>query len=363
MNYGVTDYGFVVKPFNAILDGLKQRAKLYLGEIDLSEDSEFLAFLKTIAYDIDMLWQLLEDAYYAGYIEFATGQNLDRLVAILGIRRKQATKATGIVTFSRSTPATSNIVIPIGTKVATADGSVIFQTIEEVILQQGQTSVDAAIEAVEPGSHGNVAENTITKLLDPISGIESVNNASPTSGGSDAESDEELRYRAITYAPSAKATVYSIKAALLQVEGVTDVNVEEDFAECKVTVTIAGGNDADITNTIEDVRPAGIQVIWQRPSIKTITVTVSVTKIASYDAATVQANVQAAIDNYINSLPIGEDVVYSDLAKAILAAEGVDDINSLEATDGVTTINAFGQALTIEANEKAQAGAHEITVT
>jgi uncharacterized phage protein gp47/JayE len=363
MSYGVTDSGFITKPFSAILEELKQRAKLYLGEIDLSEDSDFLAFLKTIAYDIDSLWQLLEDAYYAGYIDFATGQNLDRLVAILGIRRKQAAKATGTVTFSRSTPATSDIVIPAGTRVATADESVVFQTTEEVVLQQGQTSVDAAIEAVEPGSQGNVAANTITKLVDPISGIESVNNTSPTSGGSDAETDEELRYRAITYAPSAKATVYSIKAALLQIEGVTDVNVEEDFGECKVIITIAGGSDEVITNTIEDVRPAGIQVTWQRPTLITITVTVSVTKIASYDATTVKANVQAAIDNYINSLPIGEDVVYSDLAKAILAAEGVDDINSLEATDGVTTINAFGQSLTIEANEKAQAGTHNITVT
>ncbi len=362
--YGVTTLGFIPKPFSVILEELKQLAKQEFGEdIDLSENSRLLRFLEIVAKREDELWQLAEDAYYAGFIDFATGQNLDRLVAILGIRRKQATKATGTVTFSRSTPATSDIVIPVGTRVSTADGSVVFQTVDEAILQQGQTSVDAAIEAVEPGSHGNVAANTITKLLDPISGIESVNNAFPTSGGSDAESDEELRYRAITYAPSAKATVYSIKSALLQIDGVTDVNISEDFGECKVIITVAGGDDDEITNTIEDVRAAGIQVTWQRPSIKTVTVTVSVTKIASYDAATVQANVQTAIDNYINSLQIGEDVVYSDLAKAILAAEGVDDIVSLEATDGVTTINAFGQALTIDANEKAQAGTHTITVT
>lgn len=362
MSYGVTSAGFILKDFNSILEDYKQRAKRVFGDdVDLSETSPVLKILQIASYREAVLWQLLEDVYYSAFIDFATGQNLDRLVAILGIRRKRATKATGTVTFSRSAPATSDIIIPAGTRVA-ADESVVFQTTEEVVLQQGQTSVDAAIEAVEPGSQGNVAANTITKLVDPVSGIESVNNASPTSGGSDTESDEELRYRAITYAPSAKATVYSIKAALLQIEGVTDVNVEEDFGECKVIITIAGGSDTEITNTIEDVRPAGIQVVWRRPSIVTITVTVSITKIASYDAATVQANVHAAIDNYINSLPIGEDVVYSDLVKAILAAEGVDDIVSLEATDGTTTINAFGQSLTILANEKTQAGTHSITV-
>ena len=102
----------------------------------------------------DELWLMAEDIYYSGFIQFATGESLDKAVALLGIRRKPATRATGIVTFRRSTPATSDIIIPAGTRVATADESIVFRTTQAVTLTAGSTSVDAPIEAVEPGSAG-----------------------------------------------------------------------------------------------------------------------------------------------------------------------------------------------------------------
>ena len=55
-------------------------------------------------------------------------------------------------------------------------------------------------------------------------------------------------------------------------------------------------------------------------------------------------------------------MIYSDLAKAILDAEGVDDINSLSASADGNIIDAFGEILTIGANEKAQNGTHSITI-
>ena len=345
MSYGVTANGFVLKSYSAILEDLKQWARQEFGDdIDLSDTSPILKILQVVAYQKSVFWQLLEDAYYAGFIDFATGSSLDFLVALLGIKRKQALKATGTVTFSRSTPATSDILIQAGTRVATADESVVFKTTEAVILQAGQTQVEASIEVIEPGSHGNVAANTITKLVDPISGIESVTNPSPTEGGQDAESDEELRYRAKTFAPYAKATVYSIKAAVLELEGVTDVLVQEDVVNHTANVIVEGGDDSEIESTIEQTRPCGIQVTWQRPTYKTIDVTVTVKAESGYDVSTVQTNVLDAINEYFNSLVIGDDVTFSDLSRAILNADGVDDINSLEATDGATTINAFGQS-------------------
>ena len=226
----------------------------------------------------------------------------------------------------------------------------------------GNTSVDAPIEAVEAGSAGNVAAGTITVIVDPISGIESVNNAEPTSGGQDAEADEELRYRAKTYAPYAKATTYSIKAAVLEIEGVTDVLVQEDVVNHTANVIVEGGDDSEIADTIEQTRPAGIQVTWQRPTYKTIDVTVTVVAENGYDASTVQTNVANAINDFFNSLSIGVDVTFSDLTRAILNSAGVDDISSLSATDGTTTVDAFGESIAIAETEKAKAGTLNITV-
>jgi len=361
--YGITAQGFVPKPYSVILDELIQITKQELGEdIDLSEQSRFLRVLKICAKREDELWQLLEDAYYSAFIDFATGQNLDYLVAILGIRRKRAMRATGTVVFSRSSPATSDILIPAGTRVAVSDGSIVFQTTGDVVLSAGNTQVEATIEAVEPGLAGNVTANTITKIVDPISGIESVNNPNPTEGGQDAETDEELRYRAKRYAPYAKATVYSIKAAVLELEGVTDALVQEDVENHTVNVIVEGGDDSEIESTIDQSRPCGIQVTWQRPAYKTIDVTVEVKAAEGYDASAVQNGVQQAIEDYFNSLTIGRDVTFSDLSKAILNADGVDDINSLEVTDGDSTINAFGQSIAIAETEKAKTGTITVTV-
>jgi Uncharacterized homolog of phage Mu protein gp47 len=67
--------------------------------------------LESVAYESALIWDLLEDLYYSGYVDFATGDSLDHLVALLGIRRKAATRAEGTVLFSRSA-AGSIVTIP-----------------------------------------------------------------------------------------------------------------------------------------------------------------------------------------------------------------------------------------------------------
>lgn len=95
MSYGVTSQGFIPKPFSVTLEELKQLAKQELGEnIDLSEQSKFLRFLKIAAKREDALWQLLEDAYYSAFIDFATGKSLDYTAALIGYTRIAAAKAT-----------------------------------------------------------------------------------------------------------------------------------------------------------------------------------------------------------------------------------------------------------------------------
>lgn len=353
MSYGVTDSGFIPKPFSVILEELKQLAKQEFGDdIDLSENSRFLRFLKVVAYREDQLWQLLEDAYYASYIDFATGSNLDNIAALVGFTRIPAAKATGTVTFSRSTAATEDITVPAGTRVATSDESVVFKTTEAVTLAAGNTSVDAPIEAIEPGSAGNVAANTITKIIDPISGIESVNNANPTSGGRDTETDEEFRYRIkITLAAKGKATLDAIKAAVLEVEGVKTVKIEEndtinDYTDTgglppkSFRVFVHGGEDADIAQAIFDSKPAGIRpygdiaataydqdgnaytIYFSRPTQVSIYVDVSITS----DGTSIdEQTVKDAIKAYINNLEIGEDVIYAKVLAAVMNIQGVVD--------------------------------------
>lgn len=358
--YGVTTSGFVRKPFTAIMADLEAFLRAKFGDdIDLSPHTPFYQLLESVAYETALIWDLLEDLYYNGYIDFATGDSLDHLVALLGVRRKAATRAEGTILFSRSA-AGSIVTIPAGTRVATQDLALVYQTTQTADLTD--LSVSVPVIAVDPGAAGNVAPGTITRLVDPISGVTSVTNVDATSGGADAETDPELRHRVITYSPSAKGTKYSIVAALTGLNGVQDVALDENFPDCTITLTVAGGDDGEIAATIEDTRPAGILATWQRPTSVTVSVSANVSQIPSADAPAVKSAVEADVTAYLSTLPIGDDVIYSDLVRTVLSVEGVNDLLSMSATAGGTTIQQFGQTLAIPAGQKASPGTISITV-
>ena len=386
--YGVTSSGFIPKPFSVILEELKQLAKQEFGEdIDLSENSRLLRFLEIVAKREDELWQLHEDVYYTGYIDFATGQSLDLIAALIGYKRIAAKKATGTVTFSRLTPASSDITIPAETRVATSDESVVFKTTEAVTLAAGTTSVDAPIEAVEAGSAGNVAANTITKIMDPISGIEAVNNPNPTEGGRDTETDEEFRYRIKTTIQSlGNATLDAILAKVRNVKGVKTAKIEENDTMDDYTSTgglppksfrvfVYGGSDADIAQAIFDSKPAGIRpygsvaataydingnphtIYFERPTEVAIYVDVSITS----DGTAIDAQtVKDAIKSYFDNLEIGDDVIYAKVLAAVMGIQGVVDasikIDTASPPAGTSNI-------TIDDNEIAVTDDDKITVT
>jgi len=353
MSYGVTSSGFLPKPYSVILEELKQVAKQEFGEdIDLSVYSRLLRILEICAKREDELWQMAEDAYYAGFIDFATGSSLDFLAALIGYKRVPARKATGTVTFSRSTAATEVITIPAGTRVATNDESVVFKTTDVAILQAGQTSVDVQIEAVEAGSAGNVAANTITKIVDPVSGIESVTNANPTENGRDAETDEEFRYRIKSTIQSlGKATLDAIVARVKSVEGVKSVRIEENDTLTDNTgsgglppksfrVFVWGGDDSAVAQAIFDAKPAGIQpygsvsataydidgnphtVYFERPTEVAIYIDVTIT---TDGTEVTEQEIKDAIKAYFDTLELGDDVIYNKVVAAVMDVQGVAD--------------------------------------
>lgn len=140
-------------------------------------------------------------------IDAKFGTDLDSFLALFGFGRQQGTKATGYVTLSRNDAVQNDIIIRMGTTVFTPNGgngniSVVFRTTTSVTLPYGETQVVVPIEAIQPGTVGNVAANTITESVgSPIYGITKITNDFPTTGGKDRESDSELKARFTTAGP------------------------------------------------------------------------------------------------------------------------------------------------------------------
>ena len=71
---------------------------------DVNPGSVVRTIVEAIGREIEYLYAQNDYVYKAGFIDTATGNSLDLVVAILGVQRRPAQSATGLVTFGRRKP-------------------------------------------------------------------------------------------------------------------------------------------------------------------------------------------------------------------------------------------------------------------
>lgn len=123
------------------------------------------------------------------------------------------------------------------TAVDNGDDTLTIATVDTV---DTAVTIDANLKVDSVTSAGNITgintgqlpapANTVTTILSPTGGWKSTYNFEALVIGRAEETDAELRSRAINFrSSSGKATVDSIKAALLDVSGVSSVSINERF--------------------------------------------------------------------------------------------------------------------------------------
>lgn len=131
---------------------------------------------------------------YAFDIDSKSGDDLDDFVLMFGFTRFAAKRATGLITFSRPSPALQDYPIPQGTQVTTATSPTItFATVAPATLVKGNTSVEVPIIAILGGEASNLPAGLLTRLVVSVEGVNpTTTNLSPTSGGTNNETDADL---------------------------------------------------------------------------------------------------------------------------------------------------------------------------
>jgi uncharacterized phage protein gp47/JayE len=135
---------------------------------------------------------------YTYDIDSKSGADLTDFVALFGLTRIQAGRATGVVTFSRSAESATMVAnITLGTTQVNSSGDppMTFATMMGANIGIGQTSVDVPVQASTPGPSSNVAAGTLVNLATGVPGVERVTNAQPCVGGTNEETDAALRAR------------------------------------------------------------------------------------------------------------------------------------------------------------------------
>ncbi|MGV6475025.1 baseplate J/gp47 family protein [Azotobacter vinelandii] len=133
------------------------------------------------------------------FVKTARGAWLDSLAWAVNVERKAASKAEGMLLFTRQ-EAGGTLEVPAGTRVRSApiNGNVYeLVTTAAASFADGQSQREIAVRALEAGSGYNLAPGYYAILAEPLPGIVQVVNADGwlTTPGADAEPDDELRLR------------------------------------------------------------------------------------------------------------------------------------------------------------------------
>ncbi|KAB8139257.1 hypothetical protein F9U64_01135 [Gracilibacillus oryzae] len=249
--------GFKRKRYADIIASMEQRAREKFGEdVNLSERQFLGILIRVVAWFMSLFAQDLESAYNAGFVETSEGVALDRNAKRQGATRQQALFARGLLTITGE----DNTVINSGFLVETAR-KIQFQTTETATIVNG--SVNVPIRALERGVDGNVEANSITDIVTPRVGVNSVTNSEATSGGREKETDLAFKRRLDRTKKAENRLVFQ----LLNVEGVIDaflyenVTMEElnGLPKKSIEPLVWGGNDQEVAQTILRYKAGGMQ--------------------------------------------------------------------------------------------------------
>jgi hypothetical protein len=189
---------------------------------DIHVGSAARTLVEALVRELALFYTKLERVYRDAFLDTATAEALDQVVALLGVERVRAGSPMVTVSFARATAATSDIIIPAGTIVSTGirtDGTEVrFATTNQVVLAQGTREVDVDARAIadsEQLAH-EITAGAIRIMPRPVAGIERVDNHAPAHRSSRDEADEALRLRTkLALQGAGKVTLDALRSAIL----------------------------------------------------------------------------------------------------------------------------------------------------
>jgi Baseplate J-like protein len=303
----------------------------------------------------------------------STGTNVDTWVGDFGLLRLPAVASTGPETFGRYSTATTGFV-PVGAQVKTSDGTRIYQVLADstnaawngsngFTIAPGIASIACTVQDITTdstgtlsiGSAGNVAANTITLPASAMTNVDYVNNASAFTNGVNAQSDASLQATFAQYVQTrSKGTNPAIGFAISQVQQglnwtiAENVNTSGTFTPGTDVITVDDGSGnppstllASVSAAINLYRPLGSTILVQGPTVTTATVVFTLTTNPTTNKTALQPLVQAAVLNYINTLPDGTTLAYTRIPMvAYLVDPSIVDVTAYTLNGGTADLVA-----------------------
>lgn len=298
-------------------------------DCDFDDASEIAVKFRVLAGEIYNAQVNMEWLKNQMFIATASGESLDYLASQRGLIRKSATKAVGKITFYLPSEVSHAVSIPAGSVVATMEENPVrFVTVEDGFIEAGDVLAIVNAQAVEAGKKGNIKADAVEVCVSVPTEIDSITNYQPFSGGTDEESDEELRNRIkdsyVRLANGTNASFYEQLAMTIDgVKKASAVGKARGVGTVNVYVSGMGSGVTDsalleIQELMDESRELNVDVKVMNASELPYDLDVTVWKKDGYSSNEVIELCTKAFGDYIDSIKIGSKLYLSSLGKVLL---------------------------------------------
>ena len=270
--------------------------------------------------------------------------------------RNPGLQSSGTLQFSSNSPVSQDTPIPTGTQINL--NGVLFQTTALGTILNGQmSSANVAAQCVQIGIAGNINLNAINTLsgqgsfINQPTGVDSCINNLAFTNGTDEESSADRIQRFRTYILSlVRSNIGGITAAVLGVSGIKSVSIVEYYPDDGWITIYADDGTGNLSSALQaqilqlivgdennltdypGYVACGIHVQVLPPIISQINVTATlyVNNSSSYANTQFVIIVENAIQQYTNSLKMGQNWIKSEIITLVMNSNS--DINDFQIT-------------------------------
>lgn len=227
--------------------------------------------------------------------------------------------------------------------------------------EDNSAGVTVPITASDPGVEGNVSAGAITEIESGNPALNTVTNAVATQGGTEDETDEELRARILLeFEGRGAGNINDYRRWALSRPGVGRVFVNPVYAGAGTVQVVLMTSTGDpvsaavvtdvqtfidpLVGTADGEAPPGVTVNVTTPT----TVAVSIVGVVAFKpgysldgtAGTIaqRALIVQAITDYIDALDVGDDVIYDHVKAQFFRAPGVLSISGVTVNAGTADV-------------------------
>lgn len=229
------------------------------------------------------------------------------------------------------------ILIPAGTRVTTSDSAIVFATDEDVYVPATSNYADVSATCQTAGTVGNgYVAGQLNNCVDLFEYYTSVSNITMSDGASDIATDDEFYdllltgQDAYTSAGARGAYEYYARRVSSNIRNVVVNSPEPCVVHIYAVMEDGSPASSEMKAAIlaacndEDIRPLTDQVSCEDVELVTydINMTYYLSRDSTESAATIQANVEAAVQNFIawEAATIGRDINPSKLNQLVIEA-------------------------------------------